>query len=233
MNDIIHDYLLKNIPKSSPFFKELEAYAKENEVPIMEPDSLYCLLQILDIQKPKRILELGTAIGYSALKMADKLPDAEIITVERDEERYEQAIHNIQRYGASDRVKVLLTDAIEGAEEILAHGPFDAIFIDAAKAQYEKFFHIYTVSLAENGVIYSDNVLFKGLALDMTPEKQRKLRVARKMRHFNDFLVTHPDFETTTIPLGDGLSISKRKKTEAYHDKKTNRSRRNWRFRFR
>ncbi|HAO5836124.1 TPA: O-methyltransferase [Listeria monocytogenes] len=213
MNDIIHDYLLKNIPKSSPFFEELEAYAKENEVPIMEPDSLYCLLQILDIQKPKRILELGTAIGYSALKMADKLPDAEIITVERDEERYEQAIHNIQRYGASDRVKVLLTDAIEGAEEILDHSPFDAIFIDAAKAQYEKFFHIYTDSLAENGVIYSDNVLFKGLALDMTPEKQRKLRVARKMRHFNDFLVTHPDFETTTIPLGDGLSISKRKKT--------------------
>ncbi|MCQ55502.1 O-methyltransferase [Listeria monocytogenes] len=213
MNDIIHDYLLKNIPKSSPFFEELEAYAKENEVPIMEPDSLYCLLQILDIQKPKRILELGTAIGYSALKMADKLPDAEIITVERDEKRYEQAIHNIQRYGASDRVKVLLTDAIEGAEKILAHGPFDAIFIDAAKAQYEKFFHIYTDSLAENGVIYSDNVLFKGLALDMTPEKQRKLRVARKMRHFNDFLVTHPDFETTTIPLGDGLSISKRKKT--------------------
>lgn len=213
MNDIIHDYLLKNIPKSSPFFEELEAYAKENEVPIMEPDSLYCLLQILDIQKPKRILELGTAIGYSALKMADKLPDAEIITVERDEERYEQAIHNIQRYGANDRVKVLLTDAIEGAEEILAHGPFDAIFIDATKAQYEKFFHIYTDSLAENGVIYSDNVLFKGLALDMTPEKQRKLRVARKMRHFNDFLVTHPDFETTTIPLGDGLSISKRKKT--------------------
>ncbi|EBH4249313.1 O-methyltransferase [Listeria monocytogenes] len=213
MNDIIHDYLLKNIPKSSPFFEELEAYAKENEVPIMEPDSLYCLLQILDIQKPKRILELGTAIGYSALKMADKLPDAEIITVERDEERYEQAIRNIQRYGANDRVKVLLTDAIEGAEEILAHGPFDAIFIDAAKAQYEKFFHIYTDSLAENGVIYSDNVLFKGLALDMTPEKQRKLRVARKMRHFNDFLVTHPDFETTTIPLGDGLSISKRKKT--------------------
>ncbi|EJT8157758.1 O-methyltransferase [Listeria monocytogenes] len=213
MNDIIHDYLLKNIPKSSPFFEELEAYAKENEVPIMEPDSLYCLLQILDIQKPKRILELGTAIGYSALKMADKLPDAEIITVERDEERYKQAIHNIQRYGANDRVKVLLTDAIEGAEEILAHGLFDAIFIDAAKAQYEKFFHIYTDSLAENGVIYSDNVLFKGLALDMTPEKQRKLRVARKMRHFNDFLVTHPDFETTTIPLGDGLSISKRKKT--------------------
>ncbi|MGC9248901.1 O-methyltransferase [Listeria ivanovii] len=213
MNDIIHDYLLKHIPESSPFFVELEKYAKENEVPIMERDSLYCLLQILDIQKPQRILELGTAIGYSALKIADKLPGAEIISVERDEERYKQAIHNIERYGAADRVKVLLTDAIEGAEEISSYGPFDAIFIDAAKAQYEKFFHIYTNSLAPDGVIYSDNVLFKGLALDMSPEKQRKLRVARKMRHFNDFLVTHPDFETTTIPLGDGLSISKRRKT--------------------
>nr|WP_221636172.1 O-methyltransferase [Listeria immobilis] len=210
---MIHEYLLKHIPESSPFFVELETYAKENEVPIMEPDSLYCLLQILDIQKPKKILELGTAIGYSALKMADKLPNTEIITVERDEERYNKAIHNIERYGASDRIKVLLTDAIEGAEEILAYGPFDAIFIDAAKAQYEKFFHIYTDALAADGVIYSDNVLFKGLALDMSPEKQRKLRVARKMRHFNDFLVTHPDFTTTTIPLGDGLSISKRKKT--------------------
>ncbi|MBC1471220.1 O-methyltransferase [Listeria seeligeri] len=213
MNDIIHDYLLKHIPKSSPFFEELEEYARENEVPIMELDSLHCLLQILDIQKPKRILELGTAIGYSALKMADKLPNTEIVTVERDEERYNKAIHNIERYGAADRIKVLLTDAIEGAEGILAYGPFDAIFIDAAKAQYEKFFHIYTDSLAPDGVIYSDNVLFKGLALDMSPEKQRKLRVARKMRNFNDFLVTHPDFETTTIPLGDGLSISKRKKT--------------------
>ncbi|MBC1420853.1 O-methyltransferase [Listeria seeligeri] len=213
MNDIIHDYLLKHIPKSSPFFEELEEYARENEVPIMEPDSLHCLLQILDIQKPKRILELGTAIGYSALKMADKLPNTEIVTVERDEERYNKAIHNIERYGAADRIKVLLTDAIEGAEGILAYGPFDAIFIDAAKAQYEKFFHIYTDSLAPDGVIYSDNVLFKGLALDMSPEKQRKLRVARKMRNFNDFLVTHSDFETTTIPLGDGLSISKRKKT--------------------
>ncbi|MBC1423652.1 O-methyltransferase [Listeria seeligeri] len=213
MNDIIHDYLLKHIPKSSPFFEELEEYARENEVPIMEPDSLHCLLQILDIQKPKRILELGTAIGYSALKMADKLPNTEIVTVERDEERYNKAIHNIERYGAADRIKVLLTDAIEGAEGILAYGPFDAIFIDAAKAQYEKFFHIYTDSLAPDGVIYSDNVLFKGLALEMSPEKQRKLRVARKMRNFNDFLVTHPDFETTTIPLGDGLSISKRKKT--------------------
>ncbi|WP_271001347.1 O-methyltransferase [Listeria seeligeri] len=213
MNDIIHDYLLKHIPKSSPFFEELEEYARENEVPIMEPDSLHCLLQILDIQKPKRILELGTAIGYSALKMADKLPNTEIVTVERDEERYNKAIHNIERYGAADRIKVLLTDAIEGAEGILAYGPFDAIFIDAAKAQYEKFFHIYTDSLAPDGVIYSDNVLFKGLALEMSPEKQRKLRVARKMRNFNDFLVTHSDFETTTIPLGDGLSISKRKKT--------------------
>lgn len=213
MNDIIHDYLLKHIPKSTPFFEELEVYAKEHEVPIMEPDSLHCLLQILDIQKPERILELGTAIGYSALKMADKLPKTEIITIERDEERYKEALHNIERYGASDRIKVLLTDAIEGSEEILTYGPFDAIFIDAAKAQYEKFFHIYTDSLAPDGVIYSDNVLFKGLALDMSPEKQRKLRVARKMRHFNDFLVTHPDFDTTTIPLGDGLSISKRKKT--------------------
>lgn len=217
MDDLIRTYLQEQIPARHPFFQEMEKQAKEDGVPIMEPDSLETMLMIMEIQQPKRILELGTAIGYSALRMAERLPHTEIITVERDQERYDQAIKNINAYGAEDQIRVIFADALEQTEGILAHGPFDAIFIDAAKAQYEKFFTLFTAQLIDEGVIYTDNVLFKGLALELEPDLQKKRRVARKMREFNQFLTAHPDFRTSFIPLGDGLAITKRKQ-KGSHD---------------
>lgn len=209
MKDTIHDYLVAQIPERSAFFREMEKFAKENQVPIMEVDSLHAMLQVMAIQKPKRILELGTAIGYSALRIQEVLPDAEIITIERDEERYQLAISNFKRYG-ENHVEVVYGDALLDADKLVSKGPYDAIFIDAAKAQYEKFFQIYTEVLSQEGVLYSDNVLFKGLALDEPDEVKKKARVARKMRDFNQFLVEQENFITTTIPLGDGLAITRR-----------------------
>ncbi|MBA3925204.1 class I SAM-dependent methyltransferase [Listeria rustica] len=212
MNDtLIHNYLLSHIPERKPFFMELEAYAEQHEVPIMEVDSMHFMLQIMQIQQPKRILEIGTAIGYSALRMADALPDVHIVTMERDEVRYDRAWHNVHAFGAEDRIEVLLMDALEDSSIVLEKENFDAIFIDAAKAQYAKFFNVYIDKLAPGGVIYSDNVLFKGLALHDSPRAQQKQRVSRKMREFNDWLLQNPDFITTTVPLGDGLAISRRK----------------------
>lgn len=209
MKDTIHDYLVAQIPERSAFFREMEKFAKENQVPIMEVDSLHAMLQVMAIQKPKRILELGTAIGYSALRIQEVLPDAEIITIERDEERYQLAISNFERYG-ENHVEAIYGDALLDADKLVSKGPYDAIFIDAAKAQYEKFFQIYTEVLSQEGVLYSDNVLFKGLALDEPDEVKKKARVARKMRDFNQFLVEQENFITTTIPLGDGLAITRR-----------------------
>ncbi|EMG28554.1 O-methyltransferase family protein [Listeria fleischmannii 1991] len=209
MKDTIHDYLVAQIPERSAFFREIEEFAKENQVPIMEVDSLHAMLQVMAIQKPKRILELGTAIGYSALRIQEVLPDAEIVTIERDEERYQLAISNFKRYG-ENQVEAVLGDALLDADKLVSKGPYDAIFIDAAKAQYEKFFEIYTQVLSQEGVLYSDNVLFKGLALDEPDEVKKKARVARKMRDFNQFLVEQENFITTTIPLGDGLAITRR-----------------------
>ncbi|WP_088838784.1 MULTISPECIES: O-methyltransferase [unclassified Listeria] len=209
MNQTIQDYLVAQIPKRSVFFTKMEEFAKENHVPIMEADSLHAMLQIMAIQQPKRILELGTAIGYSALRMQDVLPNAEIVTIERDEERHQTALENIERYGANN-IDCVLGDALIDADKLLEKGPYDAIFIDAAKAQYEKFFALYTPSLNQKGVLYSDNVLFKGLALDESDEVKKKARVARKMRDFNQFLVEQENFVTTTIPLGDGLAITRR-----------------------
>ncbi len=209
MNQTMQDYLVAQIPKRSAFFAEMEEFAKENHVPIMEADSLHAMLQIMAIQKPKRILELGTAIGYSALRMHEVMPDVEIVTIERDEWRYQLALKNVERYGAR-KIDCVLGDALIDADKLLEKGPYDAIFIDAAKAQYEKFFALYTPVLNQSGVLYSDNVLFKGLALDETDEVKKKARVARKMRDFNQFLVQQENFVTTTIPLGDGLAITRR-----------------------
>ncbi|WP_163652986.1 O-methyltransferase [Listeria sp. PSOL-1] len=212
MNESIHQYLLSQVPESEPFFLKLEQYAKEHGVPIMEPDSIFAMLQIMQISKPKRILEIGTAIGYSALRMFAALQDVEITTMERDEERYEQARKNIALFGAEKNVKACLGDALVDTSILQENGPYDAIFIDAAKAQYEKFFYLYSPLLSQNGVIYSDNVLFKGLALELDQEAQKKARVARKMREFNEFLNKQSEFTTFIIPLGDGLGITQRKR---------------------
>lgn len=139
MDETIHAYLLEQIPERSPFFSEIEAYAKQEGVPIMEKDSLHAMLQIMAIQQPKRILELGTAIGYSALRMQEVLPETEIITIERDEARFTLAQENAAKFGAN-QIQFVLGDALVDFETLLASAPFDAIFIDAAKAQYEKFF---------------------------------------------------------------------------------------------
>lgn len=210
MDAFIHDYLLEQIPASSPFFLEIEEYAKQEAVPIMEKDSLHAMLQIMAIQQPKRILELGTAIGYSALRMQEVLPETEIITIERDEDRFSVAQENVERFG-TNQVELVLGDALLDFEKLGSKGPFDAIFIDAAKAQYEKFFDLYSPHLTAKGVIYSDNVLFKGLALDELPEVQKKARIAKKMRKFNGFLMDQPEFVTSIIPLGDGLAVTRRR----------------------
>ncbi|WP_239254025.1 O-methyltransferase [Listeria ilorinensis] len=212
MKDRINEYLLAQIPPRSPFFTELELEAKRNQVPIMEPDSLALMLQVMAIAKTSRILEIGAAIGYSALRMCEALPDATIVTVERDEARFQEAQANITRYGAADRVELLLGDALLVADKLCQKGPFDAIFIDAAKGQYEKFFQLFSPVLTEDGVIYTDNVLFKGLALEESEEVQKKARIARKMRAFNAFLNQQSAYTTVTIPLGDGLAITRRKK---------------------
>ncbi|WP_099221136.1 O-methyltransferase [Listeria costaricensis] len=211
MKERIHDYLLAQVPPRSPFFTELESVAKRDQVPIMEPDSLAVMLQVMAIAKTKRILEIGSAIGYSALRMCEALPDATIVTIERDEARFLAAQANIARYGADDRVEILLGDALLDAEKLCQKGPFDAIFIDAAKGQYEKFFQLFAPVLTDGGIIYTDNVLFKGLALEESEEVQKKARIARKMREFNVFLNQQSAYTTVTIPLGDGLAITRRK----------------------
>jgi predicted O-methyltransferase YrrM len=208
MEENVARYWQSLLPEKSPLILEIEQLAKEEHVPIMESAGIETMLQFMRIQKPKKILEIGTAIGYSAIRMAEANERAEIVTIERDEARYRQAIQFIQRAGLENRICVLLGDALELAAEAGKMGPYDAIFIDAAKGKYKKFFEIYTPYLVKNGVVYSDNVLFKGLVAQAVIEKKRIRQLASKIRQYNQWLMNHPLFSTVILPVGDGLAIS-------------------------
>jgi predicted O-methyltransferase YrrM len=205
------DYLENLLPKRDEIVEEMEHYAKENNVPIMELVGIETMLQILRISQPKQILEIGTAIGYSAIRMAKALPKTTIITIERDQERYEKALENIKRTGTSSQIKVIFGDALEVASEIKDLGEFGCIFIDAAKGQYRHFFDIYEKCLSKDGLIVTDNVLFKGLVAEEEIDSKRVRSLVTKIRAYNEWLLAHPDYQTTILPVGDGIAISKKR----------------------
>ncbi len=211
ISDHVEQYLESLRPKREGLIKEMEIYASEHHVPIMEQTSLDIMLQLLSFLKPERILEIGTAIGYSAIRMADQLPDTEIMTVERDEARYREALSNIEKSGYSNRITVFFGDAFEVAEELKQHGPYQALFIDAAKGQYQKFFNEFYSVVKEQGVIFSDNILFRGMVAEDEIEEKRFRSMVKKLRVYNEFLISHPELVTTIYPVGDGLAVSQRK----------------------
>ncbi|MBH9967166.1 O-methyltransferase [Bacillus sp. V3] len=211
MDEKVINYIESITPKRSPLLEEMEQYAEEHHVPIMELVGIEALLGILSIQKPARILEIGTAIGYSALRMAEALPETEITTIERDEERYNTAQDFLARSSHKGRIHTLLGDALELQAEVEKNGPFDAIFIDAAKGQYQKFFDLYAAMLSENGIVYSDNVLFKGLVAEDEVEQKRIRNMVKKLQKYNAWLMSHDEYETSILPVGDGIAISKKR----------------------
>lgn len=208
MNDNIHGYIESLLQPRTGLLAKMERYAAENHVPIMEPVGMDTLLAAMKLQKPGRLLEIGTAIGYSALRMAEAVAGLHITTLERDEERFEKALEYISQAGEQNRIRVLLGDALELAEQAAEAGPFDAIFIDAAKGQYRRFFELYEPMLKPGGVIYSDNVLFKGYAAGADAPSKRLEKMARKITDYNEWLMAHPGYDTSIIPAGDGIAIS-------------------------
>ncbi|WP_100406619.1 O-methyltransferase [Bacillus solitudinis] len=207
----VEDYLKRLVPTRGKQIEEIEAYAKENEVPIMDLVGMESLLQQLKLIQPKRILEIGTAIGYSAIRMAEALPKTEIVTIERDEERFNVANTNINSLGFSKRITILFGDALDLAEKLEEPPLFDVLFIDAAKGQYQRFFDLYSKKIGPGGVIFSDNVLFRGLVAQDNIENKRLRSLAKKLQTYNQWLMTHPNYETRILPVGDGLAISIKK----------------------
>jgi predicted O-methyltransferase YrrM len=211
LNEKLHSYIEGLVPDRDPLVSEMENYAKEHHVPIMELAGIEAMLQVLRIQNPKRILEIGAAIGYSALRMAQSIKGAKIITIERDPERYQQAEIFLERSEAAGHIVLIKGDALEVESQISALGPYDAIFIDAAKGQYKKFFELYSKYLSYDGIIITDNVLFKGLVCETEIESKRTRNLVKKIDGFNKWLMSNPLYHTIILPVGDGVAISKKR----------------------
>ena len=189
-------------------FKDMEEYAKENRVPIMLPDGIDYLCNYIKEHDIKRILEIGSAIGYSAIRMALVSDDIHIVTIEKDETRYNEAVKNIDKYNLSDRINIILDDALNTKID----GEFDLIFIDASKGNNINFFKKYSANLAKYGIIITDNLFFHGLVNDESLIETKNQRgIVRKIKEFINFLDTNVDFVTEYISVGDGIAISKRK----------------------
>lgn len=186
----------------------IEDYAHENNIPIMLSDGIEFLTDFIKKNNGKKILEIGSAIGYSAIRMALISSDIRVVTIERDAERYNEAVRNINDFGLSERIDIRLADALECDVD----GEFDLIFIDAAKAQYIKFFEKYKVNLSKNGVIISDNLSFHGMVDNMDSITNRNTRqLVGKIVKYIDFLKNNEEFDTEFISIGDGIGISRRK----------------------
>lgn len=187
---------------------EMEEYAKINSVPIMMKDGIDYLCNYIKEHKIKSILEIGTAIGYSAIVMASLDEDIMVTSIERDVERYKIAVDNVKKYGLENRINLIFGDA----SLVEVTGEYDLIFIDASKGHNIEFFNKYKVYLKHNGVIITDNLSFHGLVEDETLIKSKNQRgIVRKIKNFIDFLDTNQEFITEYISVGDRISISKRK----------------------
>lgn len=205
----MNEYFNKlNEKKLHPNISVLEEYAKEHNVPIVMKDSLFLILELIGMIKAKRILEIGTAIGYSSICMA-YYSNAIIDTIERNEEMYNLAIKNIEVFSMSDNINVHFEDALEIDNSKL--GTYDLIFIDAAKAQNIKFFEKYSVLLNEGGLIVTDNLLFHGAMDDLANQSKNVRKMVEKIDAYNQYLTNLEEYDTIFINIGDGISITRKK----------------------
>ena len=208
--DYVNDYIRKTIRKNDGILLELEEFAAINHVPIIHPE-VACLLKVMgNMIKPFRILELGTAIGYSAILFSTFLKEGgRIDTIERHERMVGHAKTNIKKAGLEDTISVIVGDALD----ILSclDKRYDLIFLDAAKGQYSEFLPDCLRMLNVGGMLISDNVLYKGMVASDELIVERKKTIVRRMRDYLDLICNSEALDTSIIPIGDGVAISYKK----------------------
>lgn len=189
---------------------EMEKYAGENNVPIIEKASIAFIMKFIKANNIKDILEIGSAIGYSAILMASSTADCHVTTIERDEVRYMECLKNVKKCGMQDKINVVYQDALDlNLSEDLQ---YDMIFIDAAKGQYTKFFEKYKHFLKPGGTIITDNIKFHGYVGESSKLDKGNLKsLVEKIEGYIEFLKNNTEFETKFYDVGDGLSVSRLK----------------------
>lgn len=188
--------------------EEMEKYASENNIPIMLKDGIEYLCKFIKENNIKNILEVGSAIGYSSIKMALIDKDIKITTIEKDYDRYLMAVNNIKYNNLDNQIDIIYNDA----KEVELTKEYDLIFIDASKGNNKYFFEKFKNNLSSNGVIITDNLSFHGLVEDETLIKTKNQRgIVRKIKDYLLFLDNNEEFITEYVSIGDRISISRRR----------------------
>ncbi|NLX63098.1 MAG: O-methyltransferase [Tissierellia bacterium] len=207
--EYVASYIRSLYPTHEGILKELEVYALENHVPIVEREVAQLLKVLLKIYKPKRILEIGTAIGYSAILMASSTEDScTIETIERRLDMVDLAKENIKKAKYDHRIRIHYGEAESILKDL--EDKYDFIFLDAAKGQYLDFFNDCVKLLNIGGIIVSDNVLYKGMVASDKLVVRRKKTIVKRLRQYLKYINELENFETCVIPIGDGVSITYR-----------------------
>ena len=188
--------------------REIKQYALDHKVPIMVDQGIDFLTRFIEEHQVKSVLEIGTAIGYSAIMMALSSPEIKITTIERDQERYMEAVKNVKKFDLEDRITLVFNDALD----VEIDGTFDLVFLDAAKGQNIRFFEKFENYLAEHGTIITDNMDFHGLVNQEEESMSRNLRgLVRKIKDYEEFLKNNENYEVKFMTIGDGIAVAIRK----------------------
>ena len=189
--------------------EKIKEKALDEHIPIIMDDTLAVIDKVLKKIKPKKILEIGTAVGYSAMCFSEYLQEGgRIDTIERDEERIAQAKENIVKVGVQEKINIIEGDAVEILPNL--NEKYDMIFIDAAKGKYPFFLQESLRMLNENGIIFADNILYKGYVMsDYNKHKQRT--AVTHLRQYIKETTENPELETEILKVGDGLAITKKR----------------------
>jgi len=206
----LQEYLNSLLPSKDSLMLEMIAYADEHHIPIVEDTVANLLQMLIGLSGANEVLEIGTAIGYSTIAMAKALPnDGHLTTIELIPQRQEKAIEYLQKAGVADKVTSVLGDAREILQEF--QGPYDFIFMDAAKGQYPTFFQYLDTVLKEDGLLVADNVLLNGWVVDLNYPDRRKKTFVHRMRSFLEGFKEQSNYQFSLIPLGDGVAVFRKK----------------------
>jgi predicted O-methyltransferase YrrM len=210
MNNILFPEQVKyleeiNTKADDNFIKELEEYAALNHVPILDKVSVKLLENLVLLAKPQRVLELGTAIGYTTIRVARKLPEgSKIVSVEVSPQSHEMAQGNVNKAGVTEKVELVLGEAIKYTTRCTEQ--FDIIFLDADKEDYDTLFNNSAKLLKTGGIIFVDNLLWHGYAA-IDNIQQKFVNSTRHIKNFNTMFTSREDFNSVILPVGDGIGL--------------------------
>ncbi len=191
---------------------ELEKEAIKQNIPIMQKEGLSYMINLFKTHDFHSCLEIGSAIGYSALMMAINIDDFIVETIELDQDRYQEAVKNINKYSMNEKIIIHHDNALTFDNDQLVLKEFDCLFIDAAKAQYQKFFEKYMPLVKDDGICVVDNLDFHGMVFEIDKIKNRNTRqLVKKIKRFKEWILNNEEYEVTYHHIGDGICVIRKR----------------------